>query len=373
MKILFLVTGMGLGGAEVQISELAKRMTSLGHEVHIAWMTGEAGIALPEGVREHPFRINKTPWGFIKAIWSLRKLVRQIRPDVIHAHMVHANLLARVTRLTRGFAVPLICTAHNSNEGGKFRMLAYRLTDRLADLTTNVSSHAVDAFIEQGASTMGRIVTVHNGIDVERFAPNELHRQSQRDLLEASDKVVILIVGRLEYQKNHHSLLRAYAAIAEAYPDTNLLVVGYGSLESELKALVQTLGISDQVSFLGARVDTPVLFNAADIVVVSSRFEGFGLVLAEGMACAKYIVTTDCGGIAAVLRDLGQGFGLVVPVEDDMALQVALQTAIETPHNVRIQAGEKARAHVVEHYSIDSITKQWLDIYKRFVEPNAKA
>lgn len=373
MKILFLVTGMGLGGAEVQICELAKRMTALGHEVHIAWMTGEAGIDLPEGVREHPFRVNKTPWGFVKAIWMLRKLVRQICPDVIHAHMVHANLLARIQRLMACTHTPLVCTAHSSNEGGRLRMLAYRLTDSLCDLTTNVSSHAVDAFVERGASVSDRIRVVHNGVDIERFSPDDLARQVVRKSLGLIDKVIILIVGRLEPPKNHASLLRAYAQIAHERPHVHLVIAGYGSLETELKTLVETLAVSDQVSFLGVRADTPALFNAADIVVVSSRFEGFGLVLVEGMACGKFIVTTDCGGIAAVLRDLGQEFGLVVPVEDDTALQVALQAAIETPHNVRMQAGEKARAHVVEHYSIDAITQQWLGIYRVLVEPSQKA
>ena len=372
MKILFLVTGMGIGGAEVQISELAKRMKALGHEVHVAWMTGEAGIDLPDGVLGHPFRINKTPWGFIKAIWRLRKLVGQIRPDVIHAHMVHANLLARIHRLVSSASTPLVCTAHSSNEGGRLRMLAYRITDRLCDLTTNVSDHAVNTFINKGASVSGRIATIHNGVDIERHTPDSVSRQSMRSSLGLTDKFVILIIGRLEYPKNHALLLHAYARIANEHPSTHLVVVGCGSLESELKALVETLDVSDQVSFLGARIDTPALFNAADIVAVSSRFEGFGLVLAEGMACGKFIVTTDCGGIAEVIKDLGSQFGTVVPVEDVVALQTALGAAIEMPHNDRMQAGEKARAHVVKHYSIDSITKQWLGIYEKLHKSDAE-
>ena len=366
MRILFFSTGMGLGGAEVQICELAKRMTDLGHEVHVAWVTGEARVTLPDGVFTYPFRFGRTPWGFVKALWQLRNLVRQVSPNVIHAHMVHANLLARVHRLLTGARIPLICTAHSSNEGGRLRMWAYRLTDRLCDLTTNVSDHAVDAFLKKGASVTDRIRTVHNGIDVERFSPDALSRESMRQELGLVDKLIILIVGRLEYPKNHASLLRAYAQIATERPCLHLVIAGDGSLETELKGLVQTLGVSDKVSFLGARVDTPALFNAADIVAVSSRFEGFGLVLAEGMACGKFVVTTDCGGIAAVITYAGQALGTVVPIEDDTALRHALSAAIEMPQSDRNRIGETARAYVVENYSINVIADQWLGIYSKF-------
>ena len=364
MKILFFSTGMGLGGAEVQICDLAAKLTAQDHEVHVAWMSGEAVVALPAGVIGHPFRINKTPWGVVKALWILYSLVQKIRPDIVHSHMVHANLIARFTKAATGFDTPLICTAHNSIEGGKLSVLAYRLTDRFADLTTNVSDHAVNAFIDQGASVPSRITAVHNGIDIERFAPDMFQRNTQRQILGLSDKFVILIVGRLEYQKNHESLLRAYAKTCAFNSEIHLCIVGYGSLEAQLKALVRDLGIAHQVSFLGARQDTPALFNAADCVVMSSRFEGFGLVLAEAMACGKFIIATDCGGITSTIKNVNQRVGVVVPIEDDEALEAALKTVIDMPHNVLLEAGLKAREFVIDRYSIDVITAQWLEIYE---------
>jgi len=359
MRVLFFATGMGLGGAESQICELARRMSELGHSVHIAWMAGELGVTIPKQVRGHPMRVNRSPFGLFKAIWCLRRLVRKINPDIIHAHMVHANLVARLTRLVAGIWVPLICTAHSSNEGGKLRMFAYRVTDGLADLTTNVSEPAVDVFLKKGASVPGRLIAVPNGVDVDRFCPDATSRLTMRQSLGLSNKVIILSVGRLEYPKNPDSLIKAYAQIAPNHQRTHLLIVGYGSLEEKLKAMVNELGLAKRVSFLGARQDIAELFNAADIVAVSSRFEGFGLVLAEAMACAKFIVTTDCGGIAAAVSE----FGLVVPVEDDRALASGLERAVQMPEDSKMLLGEQARGYVTAHYAVDVTVQKWLRIY----------
>lgn len=99
MRILFVITGMGLGGAELQLCELMQRMTRLGHELHLAWLTGDAKVSIPTGVRQYPLKMQKNPASFIKTVWHLRALATHIKPDVVHAHMVHANILSRLVKL----------------------------------------------------------------------------------------------------------------------------------------------------------------------------------------------------------------------------------------------------------------------------------
>src|SRR5690606_23133101 len=169
MRILLLVTGLQLGGAERQVVDLADRLAARGHVVAIAYLTGDAAVRPGAPVELYPLHFGKTPSGMLRGGRNLGRLVREWQPDVVHSHMVHANLIARVSRLL----VPmqrLICTAHSPNEGGRSVMLAYRLTDRLADLSTHVSRNAVEAFERAGAVPRGRMLPVLNGIDLRAFA-----------------------------------------------------------------------------------------------------------------------------------------------------------------------------------------------------------
>lgn len=379
MKVLMLSTGMGLGGAETQICDLAKRMTALHHEVHVAWLTGEAGVVIPTGVTPHPFNIRKTPLGLIKAIIALKKLIKDLKPDVVHAHMVHANIVARLVRLIKPMP-KLICTAHSSNEGGRIRMLAYRFTDSLADMTTHVSQEATEIFIKKGASKTGRIVTVHNGVDTARFRPDSYVRLVTRKTLGLQNKIVVMMVGRLEHPKNHASLIRAFAQLSEFSPDLHLVLVGSGALENDLRSQVAIAEMNQKVTFLGARYDVPALFNAADIAVLSSRFEGFGLVVAEAMATEKLVVATECGGVAVLIKK----FGIIVPPENDKALLNGLKGAVAMispamPQSEKLADKNKthseasdqiqvmtqlARKHIVQNFSLDAIVDRWLQIYR---------
>ncbi|MGL5947829.1 MAG: glycosyltransferase [Aeromonas sp.] len=118
MKILLIITGLGMGGAERQVCDLADQFAAKGHEVLLISMTGETvNRPLSAKIEVVELRMAKTPLGFIKAYSKTRNLIKKFKPDVVHSHMVHANLFSRLLRLTTRFK-KLICTAHSSNEGG---------------------------------------------------------------------------------------------------------------------------------------------------------------------------------------------------------------------------------------------------------------
>ena len=106
-----------------------------------------------------------------RAVFRLVKVLREWRPDIVYSHIVHANLLARIARIFYRIPV-LISTAHNIDEGGRWRGIAYWLTDSLVDLTTNVSQAAVKRYIRVGAAPKDKIIFVPNGIDISRFKPD---------------------------------------------------------------------------------------------------------------------------------------------------------------------------------------------------------
>lgn len=360
MKILYVITGLGLGGAERQLSAIAKRMSE-NHEVCVCFLTGEAVLVNEfSGVATVPLDIDKTTVGFVKGYLKFRRLISDFKPDIVHSHMVHANLLSRIMRFS--IKIPkLVCSAHNTNEGGALRMLAYRLTDRLADVTTNVSLEAVQAFEKLRAIPKGKMKVVFNGVDVSLFKKDDVKREYLRHMAGAQEAItVILAVGRLAKAKDFPTLIASFAALSGTDETLRLWIVGEGSERSTLAALVEQLGMANKVVFWGARSDVDVFYNAADIYVLSSAWEGFGLVVAEAMATEKVVVATDCGGVREVIGD--QGF--VVPTKDVPSLTIAIAKALSLSDEDKRVLGLRARARVIKNFSLDNIISSWLHIYE---------
>ena len=364
MNIFFIVTGLGMGGAERQVCDLADALANGGHKVTVVALTGniETAPAAAE-VEIIALRMQKTLSGFLQAMSKLRKIVLEKQPDAVHAHMFHANIMARLLRLSGAKIPRLICTAHNTNEGGKVRMLAYRLTNFLSDFNTNVSQEAVDAFVAKKAFRQGQLLAMPNGIDTDKF--KKILTQSDINALRntlgiTAQHFCFIAIGRLHEAKDYPNLLAAFHALVQQQPHARLLIVGAGSLECELKQLCSTLGLQAHCQFLGLRTDIAALLNAADAFVLSSRYEGFGLVVAEAMACEKPVVATDCGGV----KEVTGGNGFLVPPQNPHALAQAMQQCMELTSDARLQMGTASRKHIESSFSLKSVAAQWLKIYQ---------
>lgn len=354
MKILYVITGLGLGGAERVVVDLAEKMYTLGHTVKIAYLTGDL-VVTPESaeIEVIGLKLNSAS-NFLYASKKYRKLISSFRPDVVHAHMVHANIFARLNRI--GCKVPkLICTAHSSNEGGKARMMAYRVTSYLSDINTNVSQEATKVLIDKGAFTNRNLITVYNGIDLNRFKNTPNNTNLEKGVLS------IITIGRFSDAKDYPNLIHAFALLKKAI-DANikLTIVGDGELRSEIEELIQELELSDSIVLLGRRSDIPQLLSQADIFVLASKFEGFGLVVAEAMACKCYVVATNSGGVAEVMGDTGK----LVPIQNSQALAAALKEAVSLEASERARNNEQARVRVEKLFSLEASVNKWLELYE---------
>lgn len=360
LKILYVISGLGIGGAESLVVNLADKMVSRGHQVMIVSLTGPTLFRpVDTGIRVAELEMAKSPVGFVCGYLALRQFIRELRPDVIHSHMIHANLLARLVRLS--INVPrLVCTAHSTNEGGRLRMMAYRLTDFLADVSTNVSREAVEAFEAKGAVPRGQMLAVLNGIDCDVFSPDVQPRLEIREVLSVDrDPMVFIAVGRLFEAKDYPNLLTAFAEVSASLPNSFLWIVGDGPLRVELENMSGDLGLAERVRFLGVRYDIPALLRAADVFVLSSSWEGFGLVVAEAMATGTRVVATDCGGVREVVGDCGY----LVPPCDSKALGNAMLVAANLSAEQVETLGRTARQRIVELFSLDRAVDRWLEIY----------
>ena len=360
MRILLVATGLGIGGAERQATDLASAMAEQGHNVCLAYLTGPILITPSHPhVRLEPLQIEKSVARAINGLGRLVLLIRRFKPDVVHSHMLHANLLCRLARILVSMPV-LISSAHSSNEGGRLRMLMYRLTDRLADKSTNVSDAAVQAFVHLRAVTPNRMICIHNGIDCRRFAFDAQARERVRREHSAADRPVLLAVGRLTEAKDYPTLLRAFADSLRDHPDALLWIAGAGELKDLLANLVSKLGIESSILFLGARDDVPALLCAADIFVQSSRWEGFGLAVAEAMATERVVVSTSADGLAEVVGDEGY---LTEPGDPD-SLAARIRAALALTDEQACAMGSRARRRIQERFSLEAIVDRWLELYQ---------
>lgn len=359
MKILLLTTSLGMGGAEQVVVNLADELAVKGHKVCIAYMTGPA-IVLPTHTDIKIVSLAmKSKAGIVSALLKLRRLLREFQPDVVHSHMLHANILARLTRLITPMA-RLISTAHSSNEGGKLRMLAYRFTDSFADISTNVSEEAVEAFIKAKAVKRGRMVALHNGVAINAFTFNSHARiRVRQSLLIGDDCRLVLAVGRLHDAKDYPNLFKALELLSAGRLNYRLCIAGNGPLLPQLQALVLELGLADHVTFLGMRRDISDLMSASDIFVLPSAWEGFPMVVMEAMASERVLVVTDCGGVREAVGETG----FLVKPKDAKALANALQAALRLSACERANLGFAARQRVAEKYSLDASVEKWLQLY----------
>lgn len=373
-----MITSLGLGGAQQQVASLALRFAERGWDVDVVSLLGAAAgattVALPDTVPVTSLHMTRRRVPDVRAVVRLARHLRTRGADVVHAHMVHANLMARASRPWARMPV-LICTAHSPFEGGRAFDLAYRATDRWCDLTTNVSPQAVARYLATGAvPSPDRIRYVPNGIDVAGYGPR-LDPEERRALLAeldvAPDRFVWLCAGRLAVEKDLGTLLQALRRTLEYEPRHHVLLAGDGDDRTALEATAAELGVADRVTFLGYRNDVVRLMRAADGYVLSSAWEGLPMVLLEAAACRLPAVTTRVGGTTEIVRD-GET-GVVVEPRDPAALARGLNELAERGAPERTAMGEAARRHVAEGFDLEHVTDLWEELFRTTLAARERA
>jgi glycosyltransferase involved in cell wall biosynthesis len=366
MRLFLLSTSMGMGGADQQILILARAMQARGHEVRIVALTplGPMGHeARREGIPTESLELRRSP-GDLPRILRLVRMLRDWRPDVLHSHMVHANLLARVVRpLAR---VPaLVSTIHSINDGGRLRMAAYRLTNPLADRVTIISRLAAERYLAIGAVPARRLEVVPNAVDTTRFRPLPGARAAIRTELGLGEEFVWVAVGRFQPAKDYPTMIRAFARLASG-TTSRLLLAGQGPLRGDVETLIEAEGLGGRVRLLGVRRDVPELMSAADGYVLSSAWEGMPVVLLEAAAVGLPVVSTRVGGIPEVVEDGVSG--LLVPPGDPAALAEALGKVEALSPGARVAMGQRGRSFVEERYATDRVMELWERLYSGLAE-----
>ncbi len=372
-----------IGGAERQAMALAKGLRRRGWQVTMVALSGKGGAAATElrdsGVAFISLEMRKglaDPRGWLR---FLRWLWRE-QPDVVHAHLAHAALLARWSRLIAPVPV-VIDTLHSSYTGKSGRRIGYGCSRWLPDHVTAVSPATAAAHLAAGMAREEGLSVLGNGIDVGTWRPDVQVRSATRRALGLKDEFLWIAVGRLEAMKDYQTLLRAFSRLQDYraskplkneyhFPGTaacapaaaRLLILGAGPLEAELVELAAQLGLEQRVHFFGFEPNVRRWMQAADGFVLSSRYEGLPMVLLEAGACGLPAVATDVAGTREMIVDGENGW--LAQAGNPQALAGAMARLMQAPIEQRRAMGECARRRVVEQFSLETVLDQWERLYE---------
>ncbi|VXA95286.1 Group 1 glycosyl transferase [Burkholderia sp. 8Y] len=381
MRILHIISGLGVGGAET----LLYRLTQMSHATraqHLVVSLSSVGIM---GARLQALGIEVRALGMSNGVPQpllVRRLASWIvdyAPDVVQTWMYHADLIggfaARLAKRTlaarsagsAGFGV--FWAIHQSEypvfaSEPKLSVVARccaASSSRIPDLII-CCAEAARANHAKGGYDASRMHVIHNGFDVEAFRPRPDARSNLRGLLGVSeDAPVVGIVGRYHAVKDYDNFIAAIARVHREMPACRFVMIGH-ELVSENRALQQTLhdaGVADACHLLGPRDDVDALVPGFDVFCLSSRSEGFPTVIGEAMACGVPCVATDVGDTAVLIGDAGR----LVPARNPQALAAGLLSVLSLPLDERRNMGELARERIVSVFSIESTWQKYERVY----------
>ncbi len=386
--------GRDTGGLNVYVRELARELAARGHEVDVFTRRTEAGAPetaaiLADGGTARVIQIDAGPAelleketlpefidAFADGVFAFAQRDRA-RYDVLHSHYWLSGLVAE--RLKKRWAVPHVTMFHTlgevknrarvSERESSVRIAAERAIAEHAERIVVASRDEQRVLVQHYGAAGRRVSVVPCGVNLDLFHPVE-KQDARRQLGLSDDDRILLFVGRIEPLKGVDILLGA-AAQLESESDCFVLVIGGDGSTREgelahLRDLASQLGIAERVSFLGA-VDherLPLFYNAADVCVVPSFYESFGLVALEAMACGTPVVASRVGGLAVTIRDAETGYLIPWRCPEPFAERIELLLGNE---ELRRAFGQAAREEV-DRYRWGNVAEAVQTIYAELIE-----
>jgi glycosyltransferase involved in cell wall biosynthesis len=372
VRVLRIIARLNIGGPAYHVSLLSGRMDRERYStllVHGEVGPGEesfAGLARDEGCETAQVPTlgpEVNPRADVRTLRELIRLIRRIRPDIVHTHTAKAGALGRLAVvLARPQPRPLVIHTYHGHvlEGhfGPRKTAAYRAIERqlarVSDCLIGVSQATVDDLVRLGIAPREAFRVVPLGLDLGRFArvTDDDGAEFRERAGAGSDDLLLTCVCRVVPHKRVDLPIRAVARLRETHPRLRLAVVGDGTHRPVLEQISRELGVSDRVTFMGYLRDVAPVAAAADIAVLTSDSdEGTPVSLIEAAAAGVPAIATPIGGVAEVVPP---GTGVLVPPGDEERLAEAIaQLAADV--ELRRRMGRAGSAHVLERYAVERL------------------
>lgn len=356
-RILHFFGSFHQGGSERQAVNLVKLLKDEGSFDVFAATLNDEGVLRPEietaGLTEVP-AFPLTSFYNVNFIRQIRKCVRHLRDhkiDIVHTHDFYTNIFGMTAARIAGVAIRIA----SKRETGGMRSLPQQLVEKLAFGQANaivVNSSAVRDYLINSGINGENIHTIYNGIDVKRFSKGGDSRAAicEKFGISSDDSIrFITTIANLRHDvKNFPMLLHAAKRITQDRPNVHFIIAGEGELETQLKETAKTLGVAENVHFIGRCDDVPALLGISYACVLTSTAEGFSNSILEYMAAGKPVVVTRVGGAAEAVIDGETGF--LVASDDDAAMAERIIELLEGETKASA-FGAKARLVVEEKFS----------------------
>lgn len=357
MKVLHLITGLGVGGAELQLRSILQHTR---HDADVITLYNPGPVAEMIGADGRRVRdLGMTRNTEFSALLRLRRLIRDGQYDVVHAHLYRSQIYGRLAAWLARTPV-VLSTEHSIGETHLERRrmtlgvrALYLATERLSDATIAVSETVRQRMARWGVR-LDRITVIPNGVDLGRVAFDRAARDRVRgEFSIGPDEYLIGVLGRLDPNKQFDLVIRAAAPLLG--DNAKLLIVGGGADRERLERAAADCDVTGQVIFAGERHDVAAVLSAMDLFVAASAQETFGLSVLEALANGAPVVYTTCPALDGLEVDRARQ----VPssVEE---MREALAAEVKSGPGERIAAAAVAR-----EYGIEAVTARIDDLYER--------
>lgn len=371
MKLLFVIKGlhMAAGGAERVICDVASYLSDKrGYDVCL--LTFDRPGATPFYPVSRKVRLIQLGIGdthaptslsvLLRRIVVLRKTVKRLAPDVVVAFM-YSTFVPMALALA-GSGIPLVASEHIVMDYYRTRRTQFALFLAAVPFirVITVLSHSVASRYPRWIRRKMVVVTNPVSPEFQLIAATGHNEETRR----------ILAVGRFSQRKDHSTLVAAFASIANEFPDWCLRVVGDGALRSKVQSEVERLGLQHRISLPGIVSNIPQEMSQASLFALASRYESFGLVFVEAMACGKATVAfADCQGANEVIEHNETGLLVDVASSDRTGAMAQGLRFLITNEQQRRGMGQRAKARVFERFSIERVCGRWEEILHSVVPP----
>lgn len=372
MRVVHIVKVKGVAGAENHLLILLDGLRKRGIDAEFLLLV-EPSLPVDEmvqatearGIPAHRVIIRgNADLGLYRRLW---RELRARKPDIVHTHLLHADLFAIPVAWLMRFTGkrPIIISSRHNDDA--FRVQRYQrvlnnLLWRMSDAGIAISEAVRRFSIDVEGVRPDRIHTIYYGYQTEPGDPAALRREVREELGIPPEQTVIGMVCRLIEQKGIPYGIQAFSQIAEQFPDTILLIVGEGKLRSSLEAQVKTLKLENRVRFLGWRADGARVMAGFDIFLMPSLWEGFGLVMLEAMAHGLPIIGSAVSAIPEVV--VNGETGLLVPPRDENRLAEAM-TMLLRDAPLRKHMGLMGLERLETHFSVAKMVNETVALYEQ--------
>lgn len=366
-SVLHVQRAAGIGGSERHLLTLLPALRERGIDARMLVLATAEGWRFVDALRTQgvpTLGVAMRRHVDAAAVTAIRRTLRFWPPQVVHTHLIHADLHGQLAARLAG--VPAVSTIHGTP--APYLSLpgwaAAATAGRLAQRTVAISEHVSRFVRRRGLAPPGRVRTIPYGLDTAPWQVDEAEAETCRKRLgAAADDVLVLIASRLIPYKGHEFLIEGFALAAATRQRLHLLIAGDGPLREDLQIMAEATSVADRITFLGFVDDLQATMGAVDIVAFPTMpgfGEGFGLVNLEAMAAARPVVGTRIDSIPEIVEH-GQTGYLVEPGDVD-ALAHALGRLADDAE-LRARFGRAGLARAQQEFSLDGMVDAYVALY----------